>query len=365
MKKKIFLIIVVSMFIGLFLFFYFKSKDYKIVYNVDNFKIQESYDKKYNILYFKISNKKYEYDYALNNKYSNRRKLISSVKKYSFDNGQCINFSINKLQTYPLCIEDGNQINYNNLDNDFVNKYKNNIKETEDNYNNISIYNYYNSTFAIWNYKGIYYINNKDKDEIKLFLKDIYVDNLSYLNNEYLFIPNYNLNYSFNEAYIINLKTKENKLISFDYDISYKSYILGSYKDSIYLVDKKNEKEYEVNLKKKKVNELQGKIYTYGWKDISLKKLANKEYSFKFKKAINYVIENNKLYLNYYESNNKVYIMSMKNIDTYFYDNDNFYYLIDDTLYVYNIKLGKLKLMQSFEWNFNNKNTIFIYNQNN
>ena len=40
---------------------------------------------------------------------------------------------------------------------------------------------------------------------------------------------------------------------------------------------------------------------------------------------------------------------------------DNVLYLVDDTLYFYNILYGEIKVMTNFEWNFNYKNNIYFY----
>jgi DNA-binding LytR/AlgR family response regulator len=41
---------------------------------------------------------------------------------------------------------------------------------------------------------------------------------------------------------------------------------------------------------------------------------------------------------------------------------DNVYYLIEDTLYRYNLKYGETKIIKYSEWNINYKNLIFINN---
>ena len=75
-----------------------------------------------------------------------------------------------------------------------------------------------------------------------------------YLNN-YVIIPDYNEQYYFSKLYIININTSRVEEILLDNKISFNSVFLGDYKNIVYLLDKKEEKEYKINIKKKEVLE--------------------------------------------------------------------------------------------------------------
>ncbi len=107
----------------------------------------------------------------------------------------------------------------------------------------------------------------------------------------------------------------------------------------------------------------QATIYEEGQiSKVSLTKLINKEQTFTYKENYKYQLINNQLYLSYLDSSNKIKVSNQK-IDTIIstYE-ENVYYLIDDTLYKYNLKYGEVKLIQYSDWEFNYKNLIFINN---
>ena len=61
-------------------------------------------------------------------------------------------------------------------------------------------------------------------------------------------------------------------------------------------------------------------------------------------------------------NNTKIKVTDQNITSLVYQNNDNVYYLIDDTLYRYNLKYGEVKLMKYGEWNINYKNLIFINN---
>ena len=94
----------------------------------------------------------------------------------------------------------------------------------------------------------------------------------------------------------------------------------------------------------------------------SMSKLVTKEHRFIYNNKYNYELYDNSLYLTYINSNIKAKVSS-NNITSIVYSyNDNVYYLVDDTLYKYNLKYGETKIVQYSEWSINYKNLIFINN---
>ena len=62
-----------------------------------------------------------------------------------------------------------------------------------------------------------------------------------------------------------------------------------------------------------------------------------------------------------YKKSNLTTKVSNQKIDTIIsINNDSVYYLIDNTLYRYNLKYGEIKLVSYADWEFNYKNLIFI-----
>ena len=108
-------------------------------------------------------------------------------------------------------------------------------------------------------------------------------------------------------------------------------------------------------------NDENGIIYVNGEeKSITLNKLITSEESFIYKNLYHYSLENNTLYLTYLDKEDKIKISNNKVKDIVYVNKDNVYYLVEDTLYKYNIQNGEIKLITYSEWNFNYKNLIFI-----
>ena len=93
-----------------------------------------------------------------------------------------------------------------------------------------------------------------------------------------------------------------------------------------------------------------------------MNKLVTKEYSFTYNNLYNFTSINNILYLQYLDSSIKVKLSNQEITSIVHTSKDNVYYLINDTLYRYNLKYGETKIMKYQEWNINYKNLIFINN---
>jgi len=344
----------------MFVFLILKKHDYKTEYSINEFKVRESYNKNSNLYSFSINNGSITYEYLLNNKYSRNRQIINEIKVYNLDDEVCILPISNKIKFYPLCNNTGKIYSYNLSKNQNVDFEFEKVNEIAKSYKNINIHHLNDTAFLIYNYRGFNFINKDDMKDIVLFNKDIYTLNLIYQKDEYLVVPNYDNSYYFNEFYVINIKNGKTKKIDFDFNISFDSVFLGEYKNNIYLLDKKNEKEYRLNLKKSKLEEIElqilknGKLVKTTYKNI-LKNISafNVEKTFKYEvidQNLYQLINNNKIKI----SNKKVDII-VKN------DNETVYYLSGDQLYMYNNYRGEVLLLSSFEWNFNNTNIIYLY----
>ena len=334
-KRKILQIIfVIVLLIFIIIFNLIKRKNYEVEYKVDKYNIVENYNHK--IYTFRISNEDNSFSFLKNIKYTKKHKLINNIKEIKLDN------------------EMKEKLNFVDREED-----------EEKTYNNLKINNLLDYNYLVWNYKGFDLISQNSTETINLFNSDIYDIPLSKIVNNYLLIADYDSKYNFNKFYVINVLKGTKDEFKIKDDISFDSYILGSYKESIYLVDRKNKIEYEIVPHKKKIRKVgteskQGIIYTEnGFERISLTKLVSKEYSFYDDNLYNYKIIDNKLVQ---ELNKDKMIVSNKDIkDIIAIKEDNVLYLVDDTLYFYNILYGEIKVMTNFEWNFNYKNNIYFY----
>lgn len=363
------LIFFIIFIISSILFFVNKTKSYTIAYDIKDYKINESYDKDNEVYYYEIEKNDIKYNFIVEQKYLKERKLISSIKEKVFEDYKCYLIKSDYFETNPLCSKNDTIIDYHLIPSEF----KENIKTK--NYTktlNIEEENYQIETLKddilIWNYKGFNYITDNKIENIKLFDKDIYNISLATLINDYLFIPNYEQDYNFNEAYVINLKKLSVQKWTLDYEISYESYIAGVNENSIFLIDKKNKLEYELVPHREKMRIVgtstkKGYIYTNG-KQIkkSLLTLSNEEQTFTYQNNYKFYLKDNILYLSYLDNKIKTKISNNEVKEIVYINNDCIYYIADDSLYFYDLEYGETKLITYSEWNFNYNNMIFIYN---
>ena len=378
MKKKyklkkdaiIFFIIIAIVLLSIIILLYnaLKTKSYTLNYDIKEYSISENYDKQKGLYYFEIEYEGVKYNFINVKKYERERKLINDIKKYEQDEYTCLLIQSDYISFNPLCSKDKTVIDYHLVPEELMIEMKriNYSKDINTSFKNYEIKNL-NQQVIIWNYKGFDLISKDKMSTIKLFNKDIYNIKLATVINDYLFIPDYNQNYNFNKAYVIDLNKLTKKEWELDYDISFDSYILGTHEDSIFLVDKKNKTEYELvpyNRKMRIVgtSSKKGIIYNNDKETkISLTKLTSEEQSFTKDQNYKFIIKDKTLYLQYIDSNIKTKI-SNNEVDKIIYiDNDKVYYLVKDTLYFYNLTYGEVGLITYSEWEFNNDNVIFIH----
>lgn len=370
-KKSAILIVVIFIFlIALTIANLFKPKSYSIEYNIFEYDISENYDKEDKLYYFEITKDKITYQFVYQSEYQKERKIIKDIKEYKEEDYVCLKVEGILVKSYPLCSYKNENIDYHLVPENLKEKISEYIKTAESidkKDNNYEIYSKEDELF-VWSYKGFNYINEGNIEKIKLFKDDIYEIPLATKVNNYLFIPDYEQKYNFDKAYVIDLETKEVSKWKLKYTISFDSYILGVNDRSLYMIDRKNRKEYELVPEKKKMRIIakqtsQGTIYKNGTpQKESMNKLITKEYSFTYDRTYNYFVEDDILYLRYLSSPIRIKISDKKITSMVHQSNDNVYYLIDDTLYRYNFKYGEVKLMKYSEWSINYKNLIFINN---
>ncbi len=351
-KLSRFITILLLLFL-LFLYFYLKSYNYRLDYKINKYNIHEEYSISDSIYKFNIKYKKNNYPFLINSKYKNARKIIKDIKIL---NDNCILPISDVLSFYPLCYKDNNYYSYN-LANKSDYKYIE-YKKINKSYNNININYLHGKNYLVYNYKSFYLIGKNNK-EIKLFNKDIYSLSLYYQFDNYLLIPNYNENYYFSKIFVINMDNGELKEIKLNNKISFESVFVGNIKNRVYLLDKKEEKEYELNINKLKIRETEIVVIENN-KLVrkSLKELYNNDFTKKEDNPFNYKLIDNKLYSVIDDVN--INISNLDNIKIIDIDKDTVYYLSNERLYMYNPLYGEVYLIENFEWNFNNTNVIFI-----
>ncbi len=328
-----------------FTLFYFIPKSYELKYIVKGYDIIQTFNKKKKIYTFKLTKNNIEYLYAINDKYYHNHKQINNIKQ----NGNIINISNNNLKNFYI----------NKKKDKYYTLYYETIFDDKKKYtyNNIDVYNI-NANFYIWNYSSFININLLDKSEIKLFDSDIYSLDLCITYQDYLLVADYNNKYKFNKFYLINSNNNKIKEVSLDEEIYFNSYFLGTYKKYIYLYDMQNQIEFKINPLKSVIYKNKYEILNNNkFENISVNKLNKGNVLFKENKDFYFELDDNKLM--YITPVNKIYVSSLEVSKIVYSDENECYFISDDTLYYVN-KNKILKLMTYSEWNYNNGN-IYLF----
>ena len=353
----------------------------------------------------KIKTPKTTFNYNISNEFKGKKRIIAHIKYYKDNKYECILplFKENKTLTDVVCKVNNKFYNYTDLvGNDKLNKFVNNISEynydqfknkldVKQKINNVKIYkniDKISDTIILDNYKGIDIVNSKNTTTIKLFKKDIYKKYIKELNDKYYLIADYDNKYEFNKFYLIDIKKGKKETITSNQSISIDSYVQGSYKNDIYLFDKNNKIQYQINIKTKSVKPVENldnniKIYSVNKWDKTDIYTASKQL-IKF----NYYEKNSKEYLkidkvggqktgyyyyyekednnyNIYRSNinkkQKTYLFTTDDISRIKYKNDKIYYIDKDYLKMYSDKTGIKTILKNSELKFNKNLEFYIY----
>ena len=341
------IIILITLFV-IFLVFHKNAHSYEMEYNINDIKVLEKYNNDDKYYLFNIKYKDIDTNIISLEKYTNSRHLIKDITIKEEKDGLCLLFT-SGLDLYPICHNNNGYYSYYvDKQDDFV---------INDKYNNINIKDLNNNTYLLWNYNSFIYLNNNTKKTIDLFNKDTYVINLVYQYDNYLVIPDYNKDWISDRIYVINASSGK----VFDYllrfPIYFDSYFLGRDKDSVYIFDKKEEQEYYLDIKNKEIYKTSNKILVNGkWESVSTQKLKEESARFSNNIIVNYYIDNDYLYMT---GNIKI---SNRIIDTIVkVDNLDVYYLSNGKLYMFNPNYGEKALLEYSEWEFNNKNMVFVF----
>lgn len=422
MKRILQILIVLFVFYYIIqIVFHFIDKGYEITYELN------AENKKFDITEIYTANQKNEQDnYYLeisveNTKfyvkiYENLRKsknIIKEIKYIDSGNYKCVLpiFKDDKILTDIICKNSQLTTNYQNIKGIDVNidAFANNIEGYNDkfvdsanessNRDNIYIYedNIIDELFlGLTSYNGLYNINNllsKSIAEIDVFNDDVYSSKINTQIKNFYLVANYNSNYEFTKFYLINLLTKEYDEIDSKNKISFNSYIQGTVGNSVYLIDIDNKKQYEIDVKTKKVievgNENSGvKTYNSGtWENKPIVQALQTELKFTennidaqiFSKqyyridkvggensGYYYLYENTDNGYNVYKAyteqpNEPILLLKINDINRIKYVNNQIIYIDKNIVKIYNEQNGIKRLIRYDELEFNKNLNIFAY----
>ena len=365
--KKILIYSILIVIIIVFYKYYFSN--YKINYNLNDFKIKTIYKDKRFYIEIEKDSMKFNFDFYSKRKF--KKTMIDSIKVISKDNIYCIYPEIKNIKTYPLCYKDGEFTDYNLIDLDLLDEYKekHNYEENSKDfiyYNNISDKEY----IALWNYKGYIIMNGNKYNNIELFKNDKYDNSLAYLLDDTIYMANNDEEHEYTSLIKLNMTNKNFEKIDLGYNIDFDSYIVGSVKNNIYIFDNKYSILYEFNTKKSKMT-----IVGSNEKGFTKYENGNFVVCSKSEYKINKIKYNDSSLSNYkYFEKDGLYkiILENKNISQKIIDKNikfikeyenKIYYSFDNNMYIYNPYSGEVKTFYFYELEFNDDNMIFVYNK--
>ena len=366
-RRRLALLLIIILIIALVLFFLFRRKDYTVTYSVNDYEITESYHKEEDYYSFIIKKGETERFAIVYNQHFSSKKNIDQITEYQTETESCITISSNKVRIEPLCTKEETQISYHLVSDEMKEKLGVTSETKEDTilttYNNINVYHYRNHDYYIWNYRGFYHINENTTENIQLFDKDIYNPTLITQVNDTLVIPDYNADYYFDKVILLDMNTGRTTTWTLETSIYFDSAVLGVYQGDLYIIDKHEKTEWQLNIAKQKqervgTEQKGGKIYDHEWTNVTMNRLLYQENTFKGTTILEYNIKEDGLYAIFDNHQMKIRESAPSKILS---NTDNtVYYLVNDNVYSYNKEEGEKLLLNYFEWNFNSENVIFI-----
>ncbi|MDD4733965.1 MAG: hypothetical protein PHU05_03890 [Bacilli bacterium] len=395
------------------LFNYF-SKGYSLEYTFFNdtneFEIKEVYtanvkNEKDNY-YFEIKAGENVFSFQVFDSFLKKKKIIEDIRYYKDSEYECI---------YPIFIDDTiifdvtcmhkgvlyevsqNETNdkvkefVKNLNNYDYTRWQSREDKTKE-FGHIKAYtgnlekNHY---IGISSYKGTYTINTQNNligfvKDVPIFKKDVYKYPLSTYVGQYYVVADYDSVQVFNNFNTVDLTTNKIDKIFSNHQISYDSYILGVYENSIYLYDQMYKKEYEIDVDAKTILEVGNettkiKVLENGvWNRYSPSEIKNNDKTFinypttsiknvtkiemgNVLSGYSYFLEENKkseYKYKVYRSNiqnpeQKTYLFEIDSFDDMYFVDDYIYYRNGKSIYSYSIKSGKKLILTNSELTFN------------
>lgn len=242
-----------------------------------------------------------------------------------------------------------------------------------------------NHYLALENYKGLTLINQKEPyKNIELFTSDKYTKNMALFTSDSYLTADYNAKYSFNEFYLVNIKTGKKETIISNNALNLEGYAMGVIDNKVYFYDKSDKEQYAVSLKNKKISKIGDKtkgvqIYqNQNWQTGSISILEQSKVSFYEEKVVDeenteferidklggektgiyyfYKREGN-IYHVYcaptLDSTSYIYLFDTTNIENIVYQNQFIYYMNGNAIRYYSPETGSKTVLTNTELAYN------------
>lgn len=403
MKKiiaSIFVIYMVLFFLEIS-FNYFKTH-HNIEYEVNEILIKEDYrgntKNEENNYYIELNTKENTFYIQTYTNFNKEKKIIKEIKYFKNNKYECLLpiFKKDKILTDLICIENNIQKNYSTFQDDEIDSFLESTPYNKENrINNTNqkivkglstfyVNNLPDNNYLAFNYyKGLKIADKTSLTEIELFKNDVYNQKIkTFYENKYL-VFDYNNKYNSNELILVDLKTKDKKTIGSNNIIKSDSYIQGALNNAVYLFDKDNKIQYQIDLKEKTITRIGNvnsgiKYYDGLWQNISAYDAVKEEKIFKdYEQTDEYVMIKNirgnkygttiyvkevngkyEVYESYRNNKTLIYLFETTEYQSLNFVKENIYYKDDKYIKVYSNITGSKTLIKDSELQNNN---ITIY----
>lgn len=405
MIKKIITFSLILLFLTLLLEFginYFKTSHH-VEYDISGYTVEEDYIKKSGKDYYliKVSKDGKEYIFSAKNKFNKNEKIIKEIISYDTDDISCATIIYtNNSSSTPLCYKDKILHSYISVENEpgmseyleQLNKYaENKITSSDESY--VFAYNeiyknnlYKNEDIIMYNYKNIIKISGERTMTFDFSNKDVFKNEYGTLVGKYYVIPKMRNSIEFSHYLIVDIEKETVEEIDLAKEVSAKissqMYVNGIYNSNLYIFDKSNLVQYEINPDKGEIKvvgnkDKKGIVYKNGQEEeIGVYTLNNEKVKFTENydayKEIDYdqiFLTSNgavyvkdgvfyKVYNNYLK--NPIYLFEAKNVQDIKVKEDNIYYINDQFLYRYN-DYGNVKILKREQFKYDYTNIYDVY----
>lgn len=391
----IFIILIVALGIQFVVNFLKTEHDIDYILSVDgeNANINEIYRKSGDIDYYflNIEYKGNKYFFEIDNYFNKQKEIIQNITISKFDDYLCMSLEyIDDLNSMPLCSKDGNLYSYISLNSkyDFSSIIKDyQFKDTSEisSYSDLTInkdFLYDNENLLIYNYKEIIKIKNNDINQLTFSTYDDYKNTYGTLVGEYYVIPKNNNTPEYSAYMTYNLTNDVIKSLELPEKMSRQIYINGVYDNKLYVFDKSNLRQYEIDpsnneitivgtkdksgilykdgaLTTVSVQELNSDVITFS-EDISAYSNIDYDEIYVLDKYAIYLKGNNfyKVYKD--QIDNPILLFSESNFKEVKVREGKIYYIKNDSLYRYD-DYGILQLVKREEFKYNSQNIFDVY----
>ena len=393
-------------------FLFIKEHDctYFLEKNQKKYQIQEHFEviDKEHVYTFEVKDqKKRIYHFQLHENDHKQKQIIQDIESFEVENLTCIYpISLKNKQGEIICREGDKEFTSTYLlkKNDeriktMIEKlekkgYQNASWQEDESTKEVDKITYYpqnidaKEAFYFWDYRGIQIIKKDGVISKELFKIDKYENDQSILVGDTLVVIDSDQSYDFDKIYFISLFSSNVKEMKLKEKISQDSYFVGSVGHFAYLIDRKNIKQYEINLKKKQIKVIgnkQSNAKYYNGKDWETRNIYDfvkedlffqKNSSIKVEKEdenvlsvkgigrVYFIEENAVSYVSDLYPNDRVILFEANELKEVQVVGNQIFMVDNDTVYQYDPSSGLKPVFRSRELLFHSKNMYGVAFQN-